>query len=100
MWREGQGKVKARSQRGQGKFKLKSKQRKHNLNRNYNLMGFDTIEINLVSYNMNPKASKHWSKNIVDILKFPINYMEIRILLPSMYLLAFALILIYGILHN
>ena len=25
-----------------------SGQHKHNLNRNYNLMGFDTIEINLV----------------------------------------------------
>ena len=28
--------------------KVRSRQRKHNLNRNYNLMGFDTIEINLV----------------------------------------------------
>ena len=33
---------------GQGKVKVKSRQHKHNLNRNYNLMGFDTIEINLV----------------------------------------------------
>ena len=38
---EGQGKVKARPKQGQGEVK-------HNLNRNYNLMGFDTIEINLV----------------------------------------------------
>ena len=40
---EGQGKDKARSRRGQGKVN-------HNLNHNYNLMGFDTIEINLVLY--------------------------------------------------
>ena len=39
MLREGQGK--ARLKQGQSKVK-------HNLNRNYNLMGFDTIEINLV----------------------------------------------------
>ena len=48
MSREGQGKAKARSRRGQGKDKVRSRQSKHNLNRNYNLMGFDTIEINLV----------------------------------------------------
>ena len=36
--------------RVQGKVKVRSKQRKHNLNSNNNLMGFDTIEINLVSY--------------------------------------------------
>ena len=40
--------VKARSKQGQGKVKVRSKQRKHKLKRNYNLMGFDTIEINLV----------------------------------------------------
>ena len=34
--------------RVQGKVKVRSKQRKHNLNSNNNLMGFDTIEINLV----------------------------------------------------
>ena len=45
---EGQGKAKARSRRGQSKFKVRSRQRKHNLNRNFNLMGFDTIEINQV----------------------------------------------------
>ena len=42
MAREGQRKVKARPKQCQGEVK-------HNLNRNYNLMGFDTIEINLVS---------------------------------------------------
>ena len=46
----GQGKAKARSRRGQSKVEVRSRHRKHNLNpnRNYNLMGFDTIEINLV----------------------------------------------------
>ena len=38
---------------GQGEVKARSRQRKHNLNRNYNLMGFDTIEINLVSIKNN-----------------------------------------------
>ena len=47
--RQGQGNAKARSMRVQGKVKVRSKQRKHNLNSNNNLMGFDTIEINLVS---------------------------------------------------
>ena len=46
--RQGQGKVKERSRRGQGKVKVRPRQCKHNLNLNYNLMGFDTIEINLV----------------------------------------------------
>ena len=46
--RHGQVKAKERSRRGQGKVKVKSRQHNHNLNRNYNLMGFDTIEINLV----------------------------------------------------
>ena len=32
----------------QGKVKVRSRQRKHNIKYNYNLMGFDTIEINLV----------------------------------------------------
>ena len=32
----------------QGKVKVRSRQLKHNLNRSYNFMGFDTIEINLV----------------------------------------------------
>ena len=40
--------VKARSKRGEGNVKVRSRQRKHNLNHTYNLMGFDTIEINLV----------------------------------------------------
>ena len=29
-------------------MKVRSRPRMHNINRNYNLMGFDTIEINLV----------------------------------------------------
>ena len=43
------GTVKARIKKGQGKDKVKSRQCKYNLNRNYNLMGFDIIDINLVS---------------------------------------------------
>ena len=52
--RQGQDKGKARSRQGQSKVKerlrakVRSRQRKHNLNPNYNLMVFDTIEINLV----------------------------------------------------
>ena len=46
-----QSKIRARSRKGhQSKVKARSRQGKdkvkHNLNRNYNLMGFDTIEIN------------------------------------------------------
>ena len=48
--KQGQGEAKARSTIGQGKVKVRSKQRKHNLNSNNNLMGFDTIEINLVFF--------------------------------------------------
>ena len=48
--RQGQGKAKARSMRVQGKVKVRSRQRKHNLNSNNNLMGFDTIEFNLVFF--------------------------------------------------
>ena len=55
MSRKGQGKVKARSKRGQDKVKVRSRQRKHNLKCNYNLMGFDTIEINLVYSQKGPK---------------------------------------------
>ena len=56
--RQGQGKVKARSRRGQSKVKVRSRQCKYNLNCNYNLMGFDTIEINLVSFkNEHPAIS-------------------------------------------
>ena len=40
-------KVKARSKRDQGKVKVRSKLPKNNLNCKYNLLGFDTIEINL-----------------------------------------------------
>ena len=46
--RQCEGGVKARSNKSQGKVKVRSRQRKHNLDLNYNLMGFDTIEINLV----------------------------------------------------
>ena len=54
MWREGQGKVKARSKKSQAKVKVRLRQRKHNLDLNYNLMGFDTIEINLVYETKSP----------------------------------------------
>ena len=37
-----------RSKQGPGKVKVRWRQSKHNLDLNYNLMGFDTIEINLV----------------------------------------------------
>ena len=49
MAREGQRKVKARPKQCQGEVK-------HNLNRNYNLMGFDTIEINqfYINYYLSP----------------------------------------------
>ena len=49
MSREGQGKCNAKPKQGQGEVKARSRHPKHNLNRNNNLMGFDTIEINLVS---------------------------------------------------
>ena len=45
MSKGGQREVKERSMRGQGKVKVRSRQRKHNLDLNYNLMGFDTIEL-------------------------------------------------------
>ena len=56
MSRRGPGKVKTRSRRGQGKVQrqgqgkinVRLKQSNHNNNHYYNLMGFDTIEINLV----------------------------------------------------
>ena len=48
--RKGQGEVKARSRKGQGKVNVRSRQHKHNLNHNYNLIVFDTIEINLVPF--------------------------------------------------
>ena len=46
--RQGKGNVNRGLREGQWKVKVRSRQRKHNLSRNYNLMGFDTIEINLV----------------------------------------------------
>ena len=54
--RPGQGKAKARSMRVQGKVKVRSRQCKHNLNSINNLMGFDTIEINLVGI----KIQRRW----------------------------------------
>ena len=44
-----ESKVKKRIGQSQSKVKVRSRQYNHNLNCNYNLMGFDTIEINLVS---------------------------------------------------
>ena len=48
--RQGQSKVREEWSQGQDKVKARSMQCKHNLDLNYNLMGFDTIEINLVLY--------------------------------------------------
>ena len=45
--------------------KVRSRQRKHNLNRNYNLMGFDTIEINLVQ----DLQSNTWLTSVLNILE-------------------------------
>ena len=45
---KGQGNVKGGSRQGQRKVRVRSRQRKHNLNQSYNLIDFDTIEINLV----------------------------------------------------
>ena len=45
---EGQGNFKVTSRQGETNIEVKARQRKHNINLNYNLMGFDTIEINLV----------------------------------------------------
>ena len=41
---------KTMSKQGPDKVKVKWRQSNHNLDLNYNLMGFDTIEINLVSF--------------------------------------------------
>ena len=40
---------KKRSKQGPDKVKVRWKLSNHNLDLNYNLMGFDTVEINLVS---------------------------------------------------
>ena len=61
MSREEQGKVKVRSMRVQVKVKVRSRQRKHNLNSNNNLMGFDTIEINLVLILFFPNRPIFWT---------------------------------------
>jgi len=55
VWsRRGSGKVKSTSRRGQGKVERQRQGnvwlKQSNHNHNYNLMGFDTIEINLVSH--------------------------------------------------
>ena len=72
MWRKGQDKVKARSNKSQGKVKVRSRQRKQNLNLNYNLMGFDTIEINLVrylvSYIIPGEQYIHYTKGILELV--------------------------------
>ena len=49
--RKGQCKVKAKPRQGQSQVKERERlrQHKHSLNHNYNIMGFDTIEINLVN---------------------------------------------------
>ena len=65
--RQGQGKAKARSRRGQSKVEVRSGHRKHNLNRNYNLMGFDTIEINLVMDFFNPVHRFPYPKDIASL---------------------------------
>ena len=52
IFRPGKRKVKERSRQGrearQGNINIRLKQSNHKHNHNYNLMGFDTIEINLV----------------------------------------------------
>ena len=54
--RRGSGKLKARSRGGQGKVerqgqgKINVRLKQSNHNHKYNLMGFDTIEINLVLF--------------------------------------------------
>ena len=63
--KEHPGKVKAKSMQGQGKVKLSQGMvnKKHNHKCNYNLMGFDTIEINLEEN----KLGLSWAQ----VLKFP-----------------------------
>ena len=45
-----QGKANAMSRQGKGKINVRLKQSNHNNNHNYNVMGYDTIEINLVFF--------------------------------------------------
>ena len=49
---------KTRSKQGPDKVKVKWRQSNHNLDLNYNLMGFDTIEINIVSKNAGSKRGR------------------------------------------
>ena len=54
---------KTRTKQGPDKVNLRLRQSNHNLNLNYNLMGFDTIEINLVWHMINDIRSlilNHW----------------------------------------
>ena len=69
--KQGQGKAKVRSRRGQGKVKVKSSQYSHNLNRNYNLMGFDTIEINLVVKTPTQRQLNNNSTKVGFVVKTP-----------------------------
>ena len=47
---------------GQGKINVRLRQSNHNHNHNFNLMGFDTIEINLVLsfFLCVHKKKEHW----------------------------------------
>ena len=47
-------------------------QRKHNLNLNYNLMGFDTIEINLVKNSI----TINWAVSLIKTLVKLINNLQ------------------------
>ena len=58
--------------RVQGKVKVRSKQRKHNLNSNNNLMGFDTIEINL-SWIILSKPQPNLNYNLIGFDTIEIN---------------------------
>ena len=73
--RQGQGSAKARSMRVQGKVKVRSKQRKHNLNSNNNLMGFDTIESNLVQY----VSHNYLSLSYIDFVLYAYNNCKISV---------------------
>ena len=61
--RRGSSKVKAKSKverQGQVKINVRLRQSNHKNIHNYNLMGFDTIEINLVSLIMGFSGTKNW----------------------------------------
>ena len=48
---------KTSSKQGPGKVRVRSRQCKQNLDLNYNMMGFDTIKINLVQYSYENTAN-------------------------------------------